>query len=288
MTSEKLFKLALAQFPSLLQEIPDPPEQLYIKGTLPPDTNTTLCVVGSRKYSPYGKQVVDTLISSLRGKPVTVISGLALGIDALAHEAALAAGLATVAVPGSGLGRKVIAPRSNLGLADRIVECGGALVSEFEPDFRSTPWAFPQRNRIMAGLSHAILIIEARDRSGTLITARLAGEYNRDVLATPGSLFSDGSVGPHQLIRDGATPITSAVDLHEALALTSETVTQEPLELSHYSGDEQIILKVLAEPRGRDEVIRLSRLGTSKANMTIAALEMKSVIKEERGSLFRL
>ncbi|MEX0930204.1 MAG: DNA-processing protein DprA [Candidatus Paceibacterota bacterium] len=288
MSSSTINRLDPNKFPPLLREIPDPPAQLYTKGTLPPEDTKLLCVVGSRKYSSYGKQTVESLISSLQGKPVAVVSGLALGIDALAHEAALKADLRTIAVPGSGLDRNVLAPRSNLGLADRILLAGGTLLSEFEPEFESTPWAFPQRNRIMAGISHAVLIIEARERSGTLITARLAGEYNRDVLAVPGSIFSDSSVGPHQLIRDGATPITSSDDLHEALGLESEPVRDREIDRSHYSADELALLDRLSEPQTRDDLIRASALGPSKANMTITALEMKGVIKEERGQIRKL
>ncbi|MEX1027425.1 MAG: DNA-processing protein DprA [Candidatus Paceibacterota bacterium] len=284
----ELRQLASEDFPYLLKEIPDPPDRLYVHGRLPPRDTTALCVVGSRKYSPYGKQVVETLIHSLRGLPVTVVSGLALGIDALAHEAALKANLHTIAVPGSGLNREVLAPRSNLGLAGRILEAGGALLSEFEPTFASTPWAFPQRNRIMAGLSQAVLVIEAQQRSGTLITARLAGEYNRDVLTVPGSIFSATSIGPHQLIRDGATPITSADDLHQALGIEHDRGQQPEPDRAEYSADERALLELLREPQARDDLIRRSSLGTSKTNMILAALEMKGVVKEERGEVRRV
>ena len=148
-----------SEFPALLREIPDPPEQLFIRGTYPSEDYIFLCVVGSRKYTPYGKSACQSLLSGLRGYPIAIVSGLALGIDAIAHEAALTAGLPTVAVPGSGLQDSVLYPRTNFGLAQRILKAGGALLSEFPPEHEARPENFPQRNRIMAGLSHATLVI---------------------------------------------------------------------------------------------------------------------------------
>ncbi|MES3005459.1 MAG: DNA-processing protein DprA, partial [Patescibacteria group bacterium] len=131
-----------------------------------------LCVVGSRQYTSYGKELCISLIKSLAGRPVIIISGLALGIDGIAHQTALDVGLPTIAVPGSGLHPNVLYPRSHLHLAEKIIEKGGLLASEYEPQIRASPWSFPMRNRIMAGLSHAVLIIEAEENSGTLVTAR--------------------------------------------------------------------------------------------------------------------
>ena len=145
------------EFPKLLKEINDPPKRLYVEGTLPADDAKWLCVVGSRKFSNYGKEVCEELIAGLVGQPVIIVSGLALGIDAIAHNAALNAGLKTIAVPGSGLDPKVLYPKSHFQLARKILEAGGALISEFEPDMVATPYTFPQRNRIMAGLCHATL-----------------------------------------------------------------------------------------------------------------------------------
>ncbi|MBX4210778.1 DNA-processing protein DprA, partial [Candidatus Parcubacteria bacterium] len=204
-------------FPSRLREIPQTPKKLYIEGTVPNWEHKFLCVVGARAYTPYGKSVTEKIVGGLRGYPIIIVSGLALGIDAVAHKAALDSGLTTVAVPGSGLSPQVLYPSSNRELAKKIVSSGGALVSEFEHEFRATSWAFPQRNRIMAGLSHAVLVIEAEAKSGTLITSRLATDYNRDVLTVPGSILSKNSEGPHLLIKLGATPITSADDVLAAL-----------------------------------------------------------------------
>jgi DNA processing protein len=165
---------------------------------------------------------VKTLIHGLQGTPIGIVSGLAKGIDGLAHEAALDTGLYTVAVPGSGLDRSVLYPAQHRGLADRILNNGGALVSELSAHTRAAKWTFPKRNRLMAGISTATLLIEADQRSGTLITARLAADYNRDVLAVPGSIFAAQSTGTNQYISHGATPITSAADLLTQLALDTE------------------------------------------------------------------
>jgi len=283
----KLYTLAPADFPPLLAEISDPPKRLFYRGTLPDwNANKFLCVVGSRHYSSYGREACEQLIAGLAGFPIVIVSGLALGIDSIAHKAALAARLKTLAVPGSGLGWDVLYPASHRRLAEAIVEANGALLSEFEPDFRATPYSFPQRNRIMAGLSHAVLVIEAQLKSGTLITSRLATEYNRDVLAVPGSMFSLGSQGPHMLIRLGATPVTSSADILSALGF-KETGDERPKrDYSDCSPTEQTILSLLSEPQSRDELIRRSGLSVSDANMALSVLEIKGLIKETLGELY--
>ena len=160
-----IYEVTAAEFPALLREIPQPPRSLNYRGALPPPEITLLSVVGSRKYTSYGKQVIDALIGGLRGYPVGIVSGLALGIDSLAHEAALAAGLYTLSIPGSGLNDEVIYPATHKALAHRILASGGGLLSEYAPDFRATDWSFPQRNRLVAGISKATLLIEAAEKS---------------------------------------------------------------------------------------------------------------------------
>jgi DNA processing protein len=276
-------QLAKNEFPALLQEIPDPPETLFLHGEMLRDELRYLCVVGSRKYSQYGKSVCETLIAGLRGYPVVIVSGLALGIDSIAHRAALDAGLTTIAVPGSGLGWDVLYPASHRALARRIIERGGTLLSEFPNDFEATPYSFPQRNRIMAGLSHAVLVIEATERSGTLITARLATEYNRDVCTVPHSIFSASSYGPHQLIRNGATPVTSSEDLLEVLDV--EITEQKGPDVRELSGEERLIVSLLSVPLSRDELIEQLDMSTAQANVLLSAMELKGVIKEQLGEM---
>ncbi|HEY1037314.1 MAG TPA: DNA-processing protein DprA [Candidatus Paceibacterota bacterium] len=206
----------------LLDQIPDKPNKVHLAGdpTLLNDKSLKfLCVIGSRKHTLYGREACETLIRSLASSKVAIVSGLALGIDGLAHEVALDVGLPCIAVPGSAIDQASLYPRSHTDLAERIVKNGGLILSELEPGTKASPWSFPMRNRIMAGLSHAVLIIEGEEDSGTLITARLALEYNRDVLAIPGPIFSPASRGPLNLIKGGAVPICSPSDLKAALGI---------------------------------------------------------------------
>ena len=159
--------------PHSLLEIPQPPKKLYIAGNLPPEGTVYLAVVGSRKATTYGKDVVRKLIHGLRGHPIAIVSGLAVGIDYLSHEAALQAGLYAVAFPGSGISPEVFFPPSSLKLAEKIIEEGGCVISEYESNMKAQYYTFPARNRLVAGISKAALIIEAKEKSGTLITARM-------------------------------------------------------------------------------------------------------------------
>ena len=273
-----------SEIPAQLLEIPEPPEKLYVRGELPSKESKLLCVVGSRKYSNYGKDVCEELIRGLAGYDITIVSGLALGIDAIAHKAALKAGLKTIAVPGSGISDDVLYPATNQPLAREILENNGVLLSEFEPDFRATLWSFPKRNRIEAGLCDAVLIIEAGERSGTLITARLALDYNRDVLVVPNSVFSEHAKGSNNLMRRGATPITSSDDLLQELGF--DTSVQGPtLHRKDLSPNEQKVLDLLSEPISRDELIRELNMNMSEVNVLLSAMEIKGLIKESLGLL---
>ena len=278
------FPLTPLPIPSLLKEIPDAPASLTVRGTFPDESLKFLSVVGSRTYSPYGRQVCEKLIAGLRGYPVVIVSGLALGIDGIAHQAALDAGLVTVAVPGSGLNDNVLYPASHRPLAQKILESGGALVSEFAPDWRPRPESFPKRNRIMAGMSHAVLVIEAEERSGTLITSRLATEYNRDVLAVPGPVHSATSKGPHMLIKKGAALISESTDILEALGINEKQEGQPALPFD-LSEDERALVALLAEPLPRDVLIAKSGKTATEANILLSSLELKGVVEERVGKV---
>ena len=277
-------QLKSEEYPELLKEINDPPKKLYIKGELPPDNMKYLCVVGSRKYSPYGKDVCKTLIEGLRGYPIVIVSGLALGIDSIAHESALDNGLTTIAVPGSGLSESVLHPKTHKELARRIVKSGGTMLSEFEENFKATHYSFPQRNRVMAGMSHAVLIIEAEEKSGTLITSKFATEYNRDVLTVPASIFSGNSFGPHMLLRLGATPIRKSEDILEALGFNIKE-KQQKLDLKDLSEKERKVIDILKTPMERDELIANLGFPIQDANVTLSAMEIKGIIKESYGEM---
>lgn len=273
-------------FPALA-EIPDAPETVWVRGVLPPRDTKCLAVVGSRNYSNYGKQVVEYLIGGLRGYPVAIISGLALGIDALAHKTALSAHLYTLAVPGSGIDDPVIYPSTNRGLAREILLSGGGLLSEFEPTFTATPWSFPKRNRIMVGLSQAVLLIEAGERSGTLITARLTAEYNRDLLVVPGNIFSENSKGTHQFLKLGATPVTSPEDILTALDLETETQTFSPI-LNSLTEEEVSVLALLTEPINQDSIIRALPHTSETTIMLLMRMELEGYIREQNGFFYKV
>ena len=267
-------------------EIPQPPEDLWIIGELPPPNLIYLCVVGSRRFTSYGREACEKIIAGLKGYPIVIVSGLAMGIDTIAHKKALDIGLKVLVFPGSGLSMEAMYPKTNLKLAKEIIEKGGCMISEFEPDFKATLWSFGQRNRLMAGISKATLIIEAEERSGTLITARLTTEYNRDLLVVPGSIFSSNSKGTNRLLHQGATPITSSIDVLEALGfeIPKDEEKQAKLFLD-LSPEEKIIVNLLREPIPRDDLIRATKMPTPKANALISIMEIKGVIKEEVGEI---
>jgi DNA processing protein len=272
------------EFPSLLREIPGAPKQLYVRGELPGFEKSWLAVVGSRAITPYGRQAVKHLIEGLHGYPIVVVSGLAYGTDAEAHKAALGAGLPTVAVPGSGLDWNVLYPRANVALAREILKADGALISEEKPDMKATDYTFPKRNRIMAGLCRAVLIIEAKEQSGSLITAKLTVEYNRDLLVVPGSIFSEESKGTHQFLRLGATPVTCPEDILVALGIAKREGSASWAELrDDLSPDELRVFEILHSPVSRDALIAELELPITEANILLSTMEIKGLITEELG-----
>ncbi|HCY17806.1 MAG: protecting protein DprA protein [Candidatus Nomurabacteria bacterium GW2011_GWF2_35_12] len=279
-------KLPKEKFPEALLEIPQPPEELWIIGDLPKDKLIYLCVVGSRKFTSYGRESCEKIIAGLRGYPIAIVSGFALGIDTIAHKKAMQTGLKTIVFPGSGLSDEAMYPKTNVRLMREVVESGGCLISEFEPDFKATQWSFPMRNRLMAGISKAVLIIEAEEKSGTLITARLATEYNRDVLVVPGSVFSSNSKGTNKLIRQGATPVTCAEDVLEALGFEKPKDKEKQATLfSDLSPEEKKVVLLLREAMPRDDLIRAMEMPTPNANAILSIMEIKELIKEEMGEI---
>lgn len=273
-------------FPQLA-EIPQPPKHLFVRGdtTFPEDT-IFLAVVGSRALTSYGKQVCRMLIEGLRGYPIVIVSGLALGIDREAHLAAIENGLRTIAFPGSGLHEKALYPAQHRGLAEEILAHGGALFSEYEPHEKAAPWTFPKRNRLMAGVSTMVLIIEAQEKSGTLITARLATDYNKRVGAVPGSITSALSKGSNWLLRLGAVPITESADILSELGLT-EQAPRASLSSLILTPEEERLLDALTEPKTREVLMTELSLDASAANVLLSVLEIKGLIRESMGKIER-
>ncbi len=273
--------------PKLFTDIPHQPKQIYFRGTIPPPETTYLTVIGGRKITPYGREVCRHLIHGLRSYPIAIVSGLAFGTDTYAHEAALEAGLPIVVFPGSGLGEHVIYPRTNFPLAKRILESGGCIMSEYGENQSATMWTFPQRNRLMAGIARAVLIIEAENKSGARITTKLATDYNRDVLSVPGPIFSNMSEGTNQLLREGAIPILSVENLLEALGMQRDESEKVETLFSTCSPEEQKVLHLLASPLPRGDLIRALNMPTHKAQILISAMEIKGLVKEMMGMMGR-
>jgi DNA processing protein len=278
------------EWPEQLLEIPQPPKQLWVRGHLPPPGHKLLAVVGSRAITRYGQEACEKLISGLAGYPISIVSGLALGVDTCAHKAALAAGLHTLVVPGSGLGDDVLYPRSNRPFAKQILEKGGGFISEYPPDAASRVYYFPERNRIMVGLADAVLLIEAGQKSGTLITARLASEYNRELLCVPHRIGDPHAFGSHLFIRLGATLVTEPLHILEALKIAPRETTLgvAPSDLEE---TELAIWTVLEEPKTRDEILRSTssrQAGAGELLTALVSLELRGLIREEFGAWRRV
>lgn len=292
---EKLFKENIwliseedEKFPSLLKEIPSPPLLIYGRGRLEllTEKHINIGVVGTRKPTSYGIEATEKIVSGLVRAGITITSGLAAGIDSEAHEAALAGKGKTIAVLGCGVDQYSIFPPENRGLARRIVEAEGVVLSEYSPGTPAVKEHFPQRNRIISGLSKGVLVVEARERSGALITSRLALDQNREVFAVPGSIFSLASYGPNQLIQQGAKAVTSAKDILEELGLDyTESVgsrSGDPMDEKEWT-----ILQMLEEPLNVDVIKEKSGLETGAILSSLSMLELKGIVKNMGGNMYQ-
>ncbi len=290
MQSLKIKKMRYDEFPQRLKEIPKAPKSLQYIGNMP-DFNEYkfLTVVGSRKISSYGKRVIEHLIAPLSGYKICIVSGLALGADALAHKTAIDASLPTLAFPGSGLSKKVLYPKTHFSLAQDILRHGGALISEFDFEQSAAPWTFPQRNRLMAAISDATLIIEAQEKSGTLITARLAIEYNKELMVVPGDIFSENFKGSLKFLKLGAHPVLNSDDILDILKVKKQKSKKANQEtLLHLDENEIKILNALDEPADKEVLLEKSKLDFAEFSIAFSKLELKSLIKEELGKVFRI
>ena len=264
-------------YPARLKQIYDYPPVLYVKGSLPAEDEPCLAIVGTRRPTVYGRQVTEELVADLARSKITVVSGLARGIDSVAHRTALEAGGKTVAVFGSGL--DIVYPRENAKLAQAIME-QGALVSEHPLGVKPRAENFPLRNRIMSGLSLGVLVVEAGERSGALITAHQAVEQNREVFAIPGSILSPASQGSNRLIQEGAKLVRNYADILQELNLTIVVQQAEIKEFSPGDEFESAILRQLAsEPIHIDEICRRSGLTMQEVSSALAMLELKGMAR---------
>ncbi|HVY35925.1 MAG TPA: DNA-processing protein DprA [Candidatus Paceibacterota bacterium] len=275
----------LASFP-YLAETPEPPKSFSIRGSLESIKGKKIvAIVGSRKCSSYGKAVCRMLVEGLRGYPVVIVSGLALGIDSVAHQAALDVGLTTISFPGSGLDWNVLYPAQHRGLAENILRAGGALISEYKNNQRGAIWTFPRRNRIVAGIADIVIIVEAEEKSGALITARLGIEYNKIVGVVPGPVTSPSSKGTNGFLKIGAVPIIESADILREIGLEKETKRDDD---TITNSDEERVLALLSQPKTREHVINELSLSAAQANIIFSTLEIKGMIRETLGMIERL
>lgn len=277
-----------AHYPSMLKQIYDPPAVLFYRGLLPLDGTLLLAVVGSRHPTSYGERVVEELVPPVVHAQVGIVSGLALGIDAFAHRAALTCGGLTFGVLGSGVDDDNIYPSHHRHLASEIIARGGAILSEFPIGTHPMKQHFPFRNRVIAGLCHGTLVIEAAEKSGSLITAREALENGRDVFAVPGPIFSLVSKGTNDLLKHGAVPTTSAKDMLEHLGIEESTVessTPTPAPPPSFDNAEEKTLyeELGTEPMHIDELVRASGLAASVVTGTLSLMEIKGIVKHVGG-----
>lgn len=274
-------------YPELLKEISNPPILLFHKGSLDMRNDHAISVVGTRKNTSYGKMAAEKLVHDLCKHNLLIVSGMAIGIDTIAHKTAIEANGRTIAVLGTGVDRKSIYPVSNINLSKIIVQSGGALISEFPPGTPGFKHNFPQRNRIISGLSLGTLVVEAQEKSGALITAYQALEQNREVFALPGSVFSGASVGPLNLIKKGAKLICNAEDIIETLNLKQITIHRQNKKILPQNKEEEIILSNLShEPTHINQIVRLCCLSPQKTSSTLIIMEMKGMVKNIGGGFY--
>jgi DNA processing protein len=268
-------------YPQRLKEIEQPPPVLYIRGDYLPDDLYAVAIVGTRRVTPYGRQITEELSAYLATHGITVISGLARGVDAIAHQTALRAGGRTIGVLGSGVDK--IYPPEHRGLAEKMMT-QGAIVSDYAPGTPPDAANFPPRNRIVSGLSLAVVVIEAGETSGALITAEFAAEQGREVFAVPGSILAPQSKGTNKLIQNGALPLLSVNDLMQALDLTRMGEHKAARKAIPSDETEARLMNVLGEePLHVDEIRNQTELPIEKVSATLALMELKGMVRQVGG-----
>ena len=284
----EIFQINLSDYDYLrdLPHIPDPPKKLFIRGKLPEKRVKTAAIVGTRKPSAYGREIATKIASECAKNGIVVVSGLALGIDSIAHRAAIDSGGKTIAILANGVDK--IYPRSHEDLGQRILQTNGAILSEYPNNTPARPWQFLARNRIVSGLADAVVIIEAASRSGTLSTANHALDQGKEIFAVPGNITSPLSAGCNQLIKNGANPLTSVEDLLDFL-IPDRFEKQTQL----FKGDtreENVILEFLSKngTTSSDTIIKQTRLSASEFNQAITMLELKGLVLNNGGEKWSL
>jgi len=274
------------KYPKLLKGIPSPPKKIYYKGIWDVSIfENCLAVVGSRKMTTYGKQITTKLVSEISNAGVTIVSGFMYGIDATAHKAALNVGGKTIAVMPCGI--EMVHPQYQKSLYDEILENKGLVISEFEGSFPPAVWTYPKRNRIVAGLSKTTMVVEAGEKSGSLITAGLAKNYKRRLFVVPGPLTGLNSQGILQLIKNGADIVTSSKDVLASYDTIQFEFPKVSSRLLRFNSVEQAVLEELQrEPMGIDEVARFVKTSVAKVGTILSFMQLKGILLEEKGKYY--
>jgi DNA processing protein len=268
-------------YPQRLKEVDQPPPVLYMRGDYLPDDLFAVAIVGTRRVTPYGRQITEELAAYLAAHGITVISGLARGVDAIAHQTAWKAGGRTIGVLGSGVDK--IYPPEHRGLAEKMMG-SGAILSDYAPGTPPDASNFPPRNRIISGLSLAVVVIEAGETSGALITAEFAAEQGREVFAVPGSILAPQSKGTNKLIQNGALPLLSVNDLMQALDLTRMGEQKAARRVIPADETEARLMNLLSEePLHVDEIRNQTELPIEKVSATLALMELKGMVRQVGG-----
>lgn len=276
------------KYPNSLKKISNPPKVLYYRGIIKKE-EPCFAIVGARKCSFYGKQAAFDIAGKLSDAGIIIVSGLAPGIDASSHLSAVKRNKRTIAVLGTGLDEESIYPKENIGLSRKILETGGCLISEYPPKTRGTRFTFPKRNRIISGLSDGILVVESKEKGGSMITANYGLLQKKKLFALPGSIYSFNSKGPHNLIRRGAKIVDKASDIMEELyPLVKNTEKESQINIL-LTLEANLILKALEkECLHIDEIIKITNLNTSKVFSNISILEIEGKIKNLGGNIYAI
>ncbi len=285
---EEIKKISIKDknYPALLKKISGAPKILYYRGTLPTNKEKCFAVVGTRRPSDYGQQATIKITNELLDAGIVIVSGMAPGIDTFAHQTCVQRGARTIAVFGTGVDEKSIYPRDNLQLSRDILKHGGCLISEYPPSTRATKFTFPARNRIVSALSLGVLVVEAKEKSGSLITANLAIQQKKKLFAVPGPIYTLNSKGPNSLIKAGATLTESAQDIFDVLDIDPKRVLQKIIA---ESPEEELIFDALQEGSLYiDAIIKKTKLSVPVVGSTLALMEISGKIRNLGGNTYSL
>lgn len=279
--------ITIDKFPEKLrQKEVDPPVMLYYRGNISLLNTESVGVVGTRACSAYGKEATTRLVKDLCERGVTIVSGLASGVDTYAHRTVLREGGKTIAVLGSGL--NCVTPLSNVGLCNEIIEAGGLIISEYAPRYPATKYTFPERNRIISGLSEGVIVVEAGLKSGALITANYALEQNRTVFAVPGNITSVRSIGSNRLLYDGAVPALNAADICDTLGLKCAKIVKKPRAIQLDIFEQKIYNILLSGDESFDALVLKAELPPPKLSAVLSSMEIKGIVDKKQSNIYSL